>query len=512
MAEKVKELKVKDERPKAEDDVQLPELPQWTKIVGRPTSLGDLDPNAETTLENVEATFLTLGDLAYLDAITETEITDNSISTPKLQAGAVEASKISVGSLSAINANLGTITSGTITGVLFRTSASGERIEMDTTNTNQIRFYDDSTLFGKLEVDRVGTDGYIRFLTDEGNGLNIQTGLGASVFTSADLQGNGGVLSTNGNASNGYIGMYANGASAYWLVNRSAGNYKIITDLRIDEDWLPYVDDTYDLGSSTYRWEYAHISEGVRLYEPTGSDYIQIEAPSLSASWTLRLPNNDGANGQVLTTDGAGNTSWENGGSFDPSSVGEDILPASANAYNLGSSLNYWAGVYTDDLYLDSGGNIYHNGELVFDFSAGSNTIWVGSADYGQFNPYTTIGVNLGESGERFNTVFCDTVDELSDIRVKKNVKPLHYGLKEVLNLETITYNLKKQELPKGDHTRTRIGFSAQQVAQVIPEVAVNCEPDSEVGTASLRRIDLIPVLVRAIQELNTKVEALQSV
>jgi len=136
------------------DDVQLPELTQWQNLFQRPTSLRELDPNASQELNDVEATFLSLGDLAYLDQITETEITDESISTPKLQAGAVEASKISVGSLSAISADLGSITAGTIVGAVIKTSNSGDRIEME---NDRIDAYDSSDDL-RLRLD----DGYLK--------------------------------------------------------------------------------------------------------------------------------------------------------------------------------------------------------------------------------------------------------------------------------------------------------------------------------------------------------------
>ena len=68
-----------------------------------------------------------------LNAVTETKILNASISTPKLQANAVTAVKISVSNLAAINAALGTITSGTVTGATLRTSATNPRIEMSGT-------------------------------------------------------------------------------------------------------------------------------------------------------------------------------------------------------------------------------------------------------------------------------------------------------------------------------------------------------------------------------------------
>lgn len=63
--------------------------------------------------------------------IKETQIADDSITTPKLVANAVTASKISVSNLAAISADLGTITAGTVTGALIRTGVSGPRVQLD---------------------------------------------------------------------------------------------------------------------------------------------------------------------------------------------------------------------------------------------------------------------------------------------------------------------------------------------------------------------------------------------
>lgn len=72
------------------------------------------------------------------------QIATNAISSDKIVAGAVIASKINVTNLSAINANLGSITAGSITGVTItggtiRTSASGQRVVLD--SNNQVRLY-----------------------------------------------------------------------------------------------------------------------------------------------------------------------------------------------------------------------------------------------------------------------------------------------------------------------------------------------------------------------------------
>jgi hypothetical protein len=74
------------------------------------------------------------GALAILDTVNGTYIDNNSISTPKIQANAVTANEISVATLSAIAANLGTVTAGTLQGATIKTAATGsERIEMTST-------------------------------------------------------------------------------------------------------------------------------------------------------------------------------------------------------------------------------------------------------------------------------------------------------------------------------------------------------------------------------------------
>ncbi|MEH6626965.1 MAG: hypothetical protein V7739_11000 [Motiliproteus sp.] len=65
------------------------------------------------------------------NSITETEIADDSISTPKLKANSVLAGNISVNDLAALSANLGTVTGGT-----FRTDAlDGSRVEISAAGT-----------------------------------------------------------------------------------------------------------------------------------------------------------------------------------------------------------------------------------------------------------------------------------------------------------------------------------------------------------------------------------------
>lgn len=90
-----------------------------------------------------------------------------------------------------------------------------------------------------------------------------------------------------------------------------------------------------------------------------------------------------------------------------------------------------------------------------------------------------------------------------SDERLKKNISQLSYGLNEIVNISPIRFDYTVDETNEAK----RIGFSGQNVSQLVPEA---CFTDSE-GMISLSSTELIPVLVNAVKELNTKVQTLET-
>ena len=386
--------KIKVINPQEDDDVQLPELPTWESVVGRPTSLGDLDPTAETLLENNEATILSLGDVAYLDSITTTYIADDAITTPKLLAGAVIASKISanavtaskidVDELSAISADLGSITAGTITGALIRTSSGGDRVEIDDVD-DSIKVYDSGDLRLELYQDR------ITFYEDDGI---------------SDV-----------------VSFYAS----------PTGNF---------------------------------------LMAGTGSnDLLFSSARDLTFSAT------------------------------------DDIFILADDTINLNT------GALADDIFIGLGSNTF--------MQFGNGRVYLDTY-------FDMQGFDIADAG----TVTCVTLVETSDIRTKKNIKKLRYGLEQVLQLEPIQYQFKKpakktdgsrrvKKAEKGKEkladTRgenesgiDQLGFSAQDVFKIMPELTKYADKDGK-ETARLYTTQMIPVLVNAIQELHSQVQALSN-
>jgi hypothetical protein len=94
-----------------------------------------------------------------------------------------------------------------------------------------------------------------------------------------------------------------------------------------------------------------------------------------------------------------------------------------------------------------------------------------------------------------------------SDVRLKENIKPIHYGLDTVLALRPIQFDWIAEK-------RHDIGFSAQDVEKLIPEIVElwPADPDNEgeIDTYALRKDALVAVLVKAVQELNARIEKLE--
>lgn len=131
----------------------------------------------------------------------------------------------------------------------------------------------------------------------------------------------------------------------------------------------------------------------------------------------------------------------------------------------------------------------------------------------------SSIGASLGSSNNRWARVYAnDGIIQTSDIRYKSNIKPLKYGLDEVLKLNTITYNWKDEKLTNHE---TKIGLSAQELLQVIPEIVkthtwVLSDEDGSYKQIENKKLgvnysELIPVLINSIQELHKEIKKLKS-
>ena len=92
-----------------------------------------------------------------------------------------------------------------------------------------------------------------------------------------------------------------------------------------------------------------------------------------------------------------------------------------------------------------------------------------------------------------------------SDIRLKKNVRPLENCLDKVLGLDGVIFDWKKESRGKD-----QVGFIAQQVEEHAPEL-VSIGEDKDIGEVKTISYDgVIPMLVESIKELKAEIDDLK--
>jgi hypothetical protein len=260
---------------------------------------------------------------------------------------------------------------------------------------------------------------------------------------------------------------------------------------------------------------------------------------------TLQL----GVNGTDLTIDAPGNlglgvtpSAWSAGKAIEVGFAGNGIWGftaadiyttsnvyydggwkyASNNAVGVGvyeiyGATHYWyraaagtagaAATLTSSMVLDSSGNLtINNGNLNIENTGGL----IPQINFGSSNASIEF-VNRNSGGAKtfkwyYGASGSGTPATLStsgvwtnasDIRGKENIADIHYGLSEVLALKSRQYDVKS------DNSHA-IGFVAQEVLSIIPEIVHGSEEDFY----GLDYGSLSAVLVKAIQELKAELDA----
>ena len=116
----------------------------------------------------------------------------------------------------------------------------------------------------------------------------------------------------------------------------------------------------------------------------------------------------------------------------------------------------------------------------------------------------------VGFGGTIFAT--STTISAISDRRLKENIKDLDAGLNAILALKPRKFDWKEGFGNTGKNVR---GFIAQEVEEIFPDLIDEWEkgenhPEGEEPYKSVRQ-DLIPVLVKAIQEQQVMIAELQT-
>jgi hypothetical protein len=102
-----------------------------------------------------------------------------------------------------------------------------------------------------------------------------------------------------------------------------------------------------------------------------------------------------------------------------------------------------------------------------------------------------------------------DVYSNYSDERLKTRVSGLTDALEKVNSLSGFLYYPNEEAISSGIASKKelRVGVSAQEVANVLPEAVAPSPANNEYLTVSYEK--LVPLLIEAIKELNVKVDGI---
>lgn len=137
-------------------------------------------------------------------------------------------------------------------------------------------------------------------------------------------------------------------------------------------------------------------------------------------------------------------------------------------------------------------------------------------------DPLTDGNGLLGETRKwgsaKINSIWTSIPVTVSDEKIKENIRPISNALQIISKLNSVQYDLKKEYFdgkdPAGNAKvsstlpiKDRMGFIAQEVQQVLPEIVVY---DSIQKIHGIIYENLIPVLTQAIQEQQAEIRELK--
>jgi len=142
-------------------------------------------------------------------------------------------------------------------------------------------------------------------------------------------------------------------------------------------------------------------------------------------------------------------------------------------------------------------GHIYYNNE-----NSGKSGYWIHSSNYSNFEPSNNY-LYMYYSGSGYDWIPMNK--EISDRRYKSNIQDSTVsGLDVIEKLKTYSYRKEYD----GKIEDIACGIMAQDVQKYVPEAFYE-NPD---GAYSYRTFELVPYLIKAIQELNHKIEKLEKI
>lgn len=159
-----------------------------------------------------------------------------------------------------------------------------------------------------------------------------------------------------------------------------------------------------------------------------------------------------------------------------------------------------------DGLFVNLAQTLFGNDGVARFANSSANFNFIGSASTGITGAYVRV-----DAGTAAQLVWSVTATSPSDRRIKQDIEPIDFGLNLIKALKPVTYRLRQ------DPTLRGFGFISDEVRPLVGDGTplVMHDPKAEsagiVGHDTIHYPSYIPILVKAIQELENRVKELES-
>lgn len=335
-----------------------------------------------------------------------------------------------------------------------------------------------STTFGSITLagDILPDANNVRSMGNSGLRMaNIwTTNLNASAFTAA-----GDIMPSVGGAWNigslgtrfGYI--FVNQITATGTNSLGTSNF---TQINMSGNITPSVNDAYFLGNSSFRW--ANVYTG----DLNASGELTVAGSTASTfQGSIYVSQNNASGGGIRLADDG------------------DIVDLNDGycAMRFSSGVRIHSGNKTGGavITLSSGGTIT------------TSSLTVTSGCFSNLNPNFNNTYNLGNSINRWGTLYATATDIFSDSRLKIDIAPMSGMLDKIMQLKPKTWESKYSDYYVGTK-----GFLAQELAEVFPSMVVENsgtihDIESPLSICTTGSMEFDAVIVQAIQDLKQQLD-----
>jgi len=402
---------------------------------------------------------------------------------------------------------------------------SSQRVGIGTSPSNAL---DVQTSAGKFSVEALG-GGSVRLASNGSMGMNVAAGfsyeidVGGSEVMRIDSSGNVGIGTTSGDVFGRFyarsVSIDSSGVSKL-QINSATGQYAGI-------DFGVNGTRTADINSDTSSLNINTIGSIPMTFITNGTERMRIHSSgcvgvgstvdrSLGTNIGTLVVNGSAGGGLWLSTGDSSATTSKIISTID-GSVGDLLINqgSGVNGGNIRFSLNdsekmriLSSGTLLVSTTTTSGlsngtsnyGHSFGGGQQVNATNNDTNIIL--NMSNGSSNPHVQFRSDGGNTGNISTNGSAVSYNASSDYRLKENVIPLKDGLDRLNKLNPVQFDWKKSQ-------ETDEGFIAHEVQEIVPYVVKGEKDGEEIQTMDYGK--LTPLLVKAIQEQQAQIDALQS-